>query len=460
MSLIVNVLSLIVVLGVLVFLHEGGHFLAARAVRARVSVFSLGFGKRLFGFKRGETDYRVSLIPLGGYVRIHGLGPDESDVVGAEAATDPLLPRSQRAAILIAGPLANLVSAVLFIGAAYMIGMQVPVWQDQKPEIAWIDPDSPAAQSGLQAGDIVLAVNDQPVSTWRQLEMSTWTSPGRSLSVRFERGGTEQTVALTPRPVTRYDLGYSGIAPPIPAQIPGFTPASAGRDAGLEIGDTIVSVDGQPVRHFYDLMKFVGASPEREIMLGVERRGQRIEISATPRNLDGQGKLGIPPPNPTVVRRLGPLAALGESVRENVRITRETFAVLGRMLSGRASVKQMSGPIDIARFSGEAARTGFVPFIWLLGVISLQLAIFNLLPIPVLDGGHLAITAFEAGIRRDLSVRTKERILNVGFWLIIGLMVVVLFNDISKNVGLDRWLPGRSSAPPAATPQTVPSPTP
>lgn len=456
MSLLINVLSLIVVLGVLVFLHEGGHFLAARAVRARVSVFSLGFGKRLFGFVRGDTDYRVSLIPLGGYVRIHGLGPDESDVVGAGAAPDPLLPRPHRAAILLAGPVANLVSAVLFLALAFVIGVQVPAWQDQKPEIAWIDPSSPAAQAGLQAGDLVVEVDGRPVSTWRELELSTWTSPGRSLTMRFLRNGEEQSVALTPRPITRYDLGYSGIAPPLPAEIPSFTPASAGEQAGLRVGDRFVSVDGEPVRHFYDLMKLVGASPGREITLGVERDGQRLEIKATPRDMDGQGKLGIPPPNPTVIRRLGPAAAVAEAVRESVRITRETFVVLGRMLSGRASVKQMSGPIDIARFSGEAARTGAVPFIWLLGVISLQLAIFNLLPIPVLDGGHLAITAFETGIRRDLSLRTKERILNVGFWLIVGLMVVVLYNDVAKNVAWERWIPGRARPSPTAAP--TPSP--
>lgn len=452
MAFLINVLSLIVVLGVLIFLHEGGHFLAARAARARVSVFSLGFGKRLFGFKRGDTDYRVSLIPLGGYVRIHGLGPDESDVVGAEAAPEPLLPRPQRAAILLAGPLANLVSAVFFLALAFMIGTQVPVWRDQKPEIAWIDPDSPAAHAGLRAGDVVVEVDGQPVRTWRDLELSTWTSPGRSLTVRILRDGSDLSVSLTPRPITRYELGYSGIAPPLPAEIPAFTPASAAEQAGLRVGDRIVSVDGVPVKHFYDLMKLVSARPGKEITLAVERAGQRLEIKATPRDIDGQGKLGILLPNPTVTQRLGPFAALAEAVRECVHITRETFVVLGRMLTGRASLKQMSGPIDIARFSGEAARTGAVPFIWLLGVISLQLAIFNLLPIPVLDGGHLAITAFETAIRRDLSLRTKERILNVGFWLIVGLMVVVLYNDLAKNVAWDSWLPGRARPAPTATP--------
>lgn len=452
MSLLINGLSLVVVLGVLVFLHEGGHFLAARAVRARVSVFSLGFGKRLFGCTRGGTDFRVSLVPLGGYVRIHGMGPDESDVVGAEAAPEPLLPRPHRAAILLAGPAANLVSAVLFLAITFALGAQVPVWQDQRPEIAWIDPSSPAAQAGLRPGDVVVEVDGSPVHTWRELELSTWTSPGRSLTLRFVRDGVEREVSLTPRPITRYDLGYSGIAPPLPAEIQSFTPESAGEEAGLRVGDRVVSVDGTPVRHFYDLLKLVSASPGKEIVLAVERNGERLEIRATPRDVDGHGKLGIPAPNPTVTRRLGPLAAVAEALRECRRITRETFVVLGRLLTFRASIRQMSGPIDIARFSGAAARNGALPFISLLGVISLQLAIFNLLPIPVLDGGHLAITAFEAAMRQDLSTRVKERILTVGFWLIVGLMVVVLYHDVAKNVAFERWLPGHARPSPTAAP--------
>jgi regulator of sigma E protease len=443
--MIVNILALIVVLGVLIFIHEGGHFLAARWVGAPVTVFSFGFGRRLFGFKRGETDYRISLIPLGGYVRIHGLGPDESDVVGAAAAETPLLPRWQRALISIAGPAANAVSAVVFVAVAFMVGVQVPAWQDAAPEIAWVDASSPAANAGLRQGDLVLSIDGKAIRTWRELEMATLGAANRTLAIRYRRGGADGEVMLTPESRTSYDLGYAGMAPPLPAEISGTQAGSPAERAGLRPGDRILAVNGEPVRHFYDVMRLVGRSPNRELVLTIGRGAETLTVAATPRDVDGQGKLGIPAPNPTALKRLGVLAAVGEGARECIRMTRETFAVLGRMVSGRASMKQMSGPIDIARFSGEAARTGVVAMVWLLGIISLQLAIFNVLPIPLLDGGHLALLAIEAVRRKDLSWKVKERILNVGFYLIIGLVIIVLYNDIAKILpaGLEKLIPWR-----------------
>lgn len=442
-AVLVNLLALVVVLGVLVFIHEGGHFLAARAVGASVSVFSFGFGKRLFGFRRGETDYRVSLVPLGGYVRIAGLGPDESSQVDGSDDAEELLPRWQRAIILVAGPLANVIGAVGFLALAFWVGVDVPAWHAQPPDIAWVDPASPAAAAGIEPGDRVLSVDGKPVPTWRELEMATLSSPGRPLVVRVRRGEGIVEVTLTPRPESRYELGYAGLAPPLPPEVPRVLPGSAAEAAGIAPGDRIVAIDGEPTRHFYDLIRLVGGRAGQRIVVTVERGGERLDLEATPRNVDGQGKLGIPPPNPTVLQRLALPAAVAQASRECLHMTRETLAVLGKMLTGRSSIRQMSGPIDIARFSGEAARSGFIALVWLLGVISLQLAIFNLLPIPVLDGGHLAVITVESAIRRDFSVRTKERIVSIGFWLIIALVAVVLVNDVAKNLPLDlhRLLP-------------------
>lgn len=442
--MILNVLALIVVLGVLVFLHEGGHFLAARAVGAKVSVFSFGFGRRLFGFRHRETDYRVSLIPLGGYVRIEGLGPDESDVAGVEPSSDELLSRWRRAVILISGPLANVVGAVAFISFAFMVGVPVPAWQDDPPVVGWVDPGSPAVEAGIQVGDLVLSLDGQRIATWRELQLATLSRPDRATDVLIRRDGREHVFVLTPQADERYGLGHAGLAPPLPADVPRVSPGSAAAAAGIQAGDRIVAIDGEPVGHFFDLVRLVSARPDRETTVTVLREGLRLDLTATPRSEAGVGRLGIPAPNPTVMKRLGLFQAVPEAAVECYLMARETLRVLRRMITGQASMRQMSGPIEIARFSGEAARTGIDAFIWLMGIISLQLAIFNLLPVPVLDGGHLAILGVETAMRRDLSFRTKERILTVGFWLIIILIAVVLFNDVLKNLppSLLRFIPG------------------
>jgi regulator of sigma E protease len=442
--MLISILALIVVLGILVFLHEGGHFLAARAVDAPVAVFSLGFGKRLFGFKHHDTDYRVSLIPLGGYVRVLGLGPDESQVVGGETQGVSLLPRWKRALVLFAGPIANVVGAVVFLALAFMAGVQVPAWQDNPPRIAWVAPESPAAHAGLEPGDLVLAIDGRPIQTWRQLQMVMISSPGRELDVRVKRGDKIETVPLTPKSETSYDLGYAGLAPPVPARVPSVMPGSPAEKAGLQPGDLILAVNGEPVHHFYDVMRMVRPRAGQHLTLTVRRGDKTLTIVATPRDEGGHGMLGIPVPEDLELRRLGPFAAVGEAVTECRRMTRETFAIIGRLFTGQASIKQVSGPVEIANFSGQAARAGLIPFIYLLGVISLQLAIFNLLPIPLLDGGHLTIVGIETVIRRDLSEKLKERILNIGFWLIVLLFIVVLYNDIAKIVGpiLGKVLPG------------------
>lgn len=432
--MLLNALALIFVLGVLIVLHEGGHFLAARAVGAPVSVFSFGFGKRLFGVRRNGTDFRVSLVPLGGYVRIEGLGPDESDVVGAERRTAVLLSRWRRAVILAAGPAANIVGAVAFLAASYVVGVPVPAWYDQPAVIAWVDAGSPAAEAGLVAGDEVFSVDGHAISRWRELQLAISSAANRALTLTVRRDKAERTVVLTPRGETRWEVGYAGLAPALPAQVPGVLPNSPAEKAGIVAGDIILTVDDQPVEHFFHLVRLISERPGQKVAITVARGSQVLSLTAITRAEGDRGMLGIPAPNPTIVRRLGVGAALVEAVRECHHMTQETFKVIGRILTGRSSLRQMSGPIDIARFSGDAARTGVVALIWLLGVISLQLAIFNLLPIPVLDGGHLAVIGIETAARRDLPDRVKERILNVGFWLIVALIVVVLFNDIVKNL--------------------------
>lgn len=430
--MLINLLAFVLVLGILVLLHEAGHFLAARAVGARVEVFSVGFGKRLWGVRRGETDYRVSLIPLGGYVRVVGLGPDEG-TDAEQAAQEELLPRWKRALILLAGPVTNVVAAVVFLAIAFILGVNVPAYQDQAAVIGWVEPGSPAAVSGIQPGDTVVSVDGTSIETWRDLETAMLTAGGRTVTVTLRRDGTTFQVPLTPKEVSRYGFGYAGILPPLSSEVRQVLPGSPAERAGLRPGDRIVAVNGQPVRQFYDLIRLISPHPGEQVTLTVEREGTTVELGIVPEDVGGEGKVGIALVFPSVLHREGPVGAVATAVRECRRMTRETFRVLGKLITRKASVRQtMSGPIDIARISGQAARSGIRSLVWLLGVISLQLGIFNLLPIPVLDGGHLTIIAFETAIRRDLPPKVKERILEVGFVLLILLMVVVIYNDILK----------------------------
>jgi regulator of sigma E protease len=430
--MVISVLAFIFVLGVLVVLHEAGHFLAARALGAPVEVFSVGFGRRLWGFTRGGTDYRVSLVPLGGYVRIPGLGPDESHLAGADTEPIVLLARWKRALILVAGPLTNIAGAIAFLAVAFMIGAEVPAFQEQPPVVGWVEPGSPAAEAGIQAGDRIREIDSVRVSVWRELDSSLLTSGGQEVTLTLDRGDQTLTVRMTPKKVTRYAFGYSGIAPPLEPTVTSVQRGSPAEAAGLKPGDRIDAVNGEAVHHFYDLVRLISPHPGQPLRLVLLRDGRPLEVTVTPRDEGGEGKIGVSPAQPMAVVTLGPLAAIKAGTVESYRLTIETFRVLRKLLSFRASVRQISGPIDIARISGEAARGGPPKLIWLMGVISLQLGIFNLLPIPILDGGHLTIVGLESAIRRDLSIRLKERVLEYGFYLLLALMVVVLFNDIVK----------------------------
>jgi regulator of sigma E protease len=430
--MLINIVAFVFVLGILVVLHEAGHFLAARLVGAPVAVFSVGFGKRIWGFERGGTDYRISMIPLGGYVRVLGLGPDESDVIGEGGGGDELLPRWQRALILLAGPITNIFAAVLFLATAYMIGVETPVHFAQPPVVGWVEPSSPAAKADIRADDVVRAVDGDRIANWRDLESAFLTAGGREVVVTLQRDGNPLRVAVTPEKVTRYQFGYAGIFPPLDPVIVHLLAGSPAKRAGLESGDRIVAVNDQPAEQFWDLIRLISPHPEEPITLTVVRADETLTVEVVPENDDGRGKIGIGLAFPSEVQRLPPLAAISAGVTECRRMTRETFRVIGKLVTRKTSIRQVSGPVDIARISGEAARSGLHTLVWLMGLISLQLGIFNLLPIPILDGGHLTIIAFESVLRRDLSIRVKERILEVGFYLLIILMVVVLFNDIVK----------------------------
>lgn len=442
MDIPVNILALILVLSVLIVFHEGGHYLLAKLFRFPVEVFSVGFGKRLFGFKWRETDYRVSLIPLGGYVKVAGLGPDESDMVdGTAQQAAQVGARWQRLLILFAGPAFNIVLAILLTAGSFMAGIEVAKYQEEKPVVKHIDSGSPAEQAGVKVEDEIVSIAGRPVSTWRDVELDLGMAPRDEIKVGILRQGQPMELVVRPEPRTKYDIGYTGLNPDLPPVVARVVSGYPGEKAGLKQGDKVLSVGGKPVSGYYDIVRKLreaaadfdttGAKPV-EVVVG--RGGQEIKLLITPRKEGNSWKIGFAPKTETIKKSLPFGPAIAASVDETWRQTRTTFATVGRLVTGGGSMRQLSGPIDIAKFSGEAARTGLAALLSLMGMLSLQLGLLNLLPIPMLDGGQITILLLESVARRDFSLKVKERLLQAGFVFLVLLMATVLALDVVKNI--------------------------
>lgn len=448
MNYLTNFLALVFVLSFLVVFHEAGHFLVAKLFKFPVEVFSVGFGKRLFGFKRRETDYRVSLIPLGGYVKVVGLGPDESDVVAGTAEKSSVSgTRWQKLLVLVAGPAVNLVLAWLLAVAAFLFGIEVPRHAEEPPVVKHVAKGSPAEKAGVRVDDLILSLAGKPVASWRDVETDLQMAVRESVPVEVRRGGEVVKLSIRPEPVTafekKYDIGYTGLGAYTPAVVGTLAAGAPAEKAGLKVGDKVVEIGGVAIDGFGEAMRQIqessAAFPEgkpQPVSFVVERGGERVALSITPR-LDGNNwRVGFSPRFETVVKRYAFRPALAAAWEEVGFQTRTTVTTVRRLLTGAGSLRQLSGPLDIAKFSGAAARSGPGPLVSLMGLLSLQLGLLNLLPIPILDGGQIFVTLLESIARRDFSLKVKERLLQAGFVFLVLLMVAVLALDVVKNVGL------------------------
>ncbi len=428
-QLLSNTAAFIFALGVIIFVHEAGHLLMAKAFGVRVVAFSLGFGKRLWGFRRGETDYRLSLVPLGGYVQLGGEDP-------AEVSDDPgeflNRPRWQRVFVYLAGPTMNVVLAIGLIAAVFMVGIEVSSLPEIPAEVGSIAEGSPAEEAGLAVGDEILEIENKPVKNWNEVQFAFLTSPGRALPVKVRRGAAELELVVTPLRVPRYEFGDAGVFPTILPRIAQVLAGSPAEEAGFQPGDEVIGVDGRPLAKWQEFVLHIEEHAGVAVTVEVLRRGEPLNLTVVPRVEEGKGKIGV---RPGYFRRLGPLEAVVESLRFNYGITYQTFVVLGKILTGRLAARSaLSGPIEIAALTGAAARTGLEHLLQLMGLISISIAILNLLPIPVLDGGQILILLIEGIYRQDLSLKFKERVNQVGLVLIVTLMVVVLYFDLVKNI--------------------------
>ncbi len=434
-SFITDAVVVVLVLGLMIFIHELGHFMAAKFFGVRVLVFSLGFGKRLLHFTRGDTDYRISALPFGGYVKMAGDDPS------ADRQGDPgeflAKPRWQRFVIVVMGPVMNILLALFLLTCLYKFHYQKPAYEEQPARVGDVEADSPASQIGLMPGDSVVRLDSLQNPKWQDVDIKILTTVGEGMPLEVERDGKILSMNLTPRAEGPNRVGYAGLYPYAPGVIDKVESGLPASHAGLLAGDQIVGIDGHKILYYPRVFYLLQSGKGKPVQLSVLRGGQEFQVTMTPVLTDAMGekrwRIGVSFHNDMVVKRLPWGAAIGASVEDNLRSCLAWFDVLGKILTRRLSTRSLAGPIGIAQASGEAYRAGLSELVMLVCFISLNLGLFNLLPIPVLDGGVILLLLIEGLIRRDLSVQLKERFLQAGFLFLLLLVVFLMCNDIVKT---------------------------
>ncbi|HWR17597.1 MAG TPA: RIP metalloprotease RseP [Terriglobales bacterium] len=433
------------VLGIMILIHEFGHYAAAKLFGVRVEVFSIGFGKRLLGFRRGDTDYRISLIPLGGYVKMTG----ENFMEERSGAPYEFMahPRWQRFIIAAAGPFMNILLAVALLTAVFMIRYEHPLFLERAAVVGSVIDDSPAAKAGFEPGDRIVRIDGVENPNWEDVLRKVLLSPNHSLPVQVARNGEILDKTIVPHAVgpdqAGGDTGWVPQQPNIVTFVEENKPAAK---AGLKVGDEITALNGKQTRTTEEMIKMLQANKSAPVEVTALRNGREMNFTVTPmldRRDDGteQYRIGIHS-NPVHIDKLSFGEALSKSIDENKKNSLLVFDLVGKMLQRKVSVKQMSGPIGIARASGDAAKQpGWAPLMYLMAMVSLQLGLFNLFPFPILDGGMILMLAIEGIRRKDISLAVKERVYQVAFVLLVLFAALVIFNDIAKLPAFTPRLP-------------------
>jgi regulator of sigma E protease len=416
----------LIVIGILVFVHEFGHFIMAKRAGVRVEKFSLGFGPKLIGYKKGDTEYVISALPLGGYVKMAGENPDEEPT----GAPDEFQSKSvwQRAKIAATGPLTNIILAFLVMPFVFMVG----TYTLGPARVGFVEKGSPAEQAGFQIGDIIEKINSRSITDWETAEMLIAVNPDTDLAVTVDRSGEKKTLALRPKLDAEQKIGVSGLYPDFPAEVGRLIPGLPAEKSGLQVNDKIIAVDAAPVYYWNQFSTMVRKSQGKTLTLTVEREQKKVQITVTPREEGGRYVIGIEPLVRMSFRKYG----LGDSLRLGFNKTVEfidlTVVTLRKLLTFNLSIKTLGGPVLIAQMSGKAAAAGLSSFLSFLAMISISLGILNLLPIPILDGGLILFLVIEAVRRKPLARKTMEVAQSIGAAVLITLIAVVSYNDVMR----------------------------
>jgi regulator of sigma E protease len=517
-----TLLAFIFVIGILVFIHELGHFLVAKWKGVRVEKFSLGFGKKLLGFRAGETEYLISLLPLGGYVKLYGEGGEGNHIIedvipnskadkigfkpgdkilkiddidlasfptwkelentlrtnnekeyiveierqdekikinskaesldGLRVFSEKEYPRSfsnksiiSRLMIVVAGPFMNFLLPFLFLPIVFLIGISVPAYLERSPVVGYVEPNSAASKAGFEKGDVVKEVNGKAIETWRDLNITFQSNPDIPLNVAVKRNGSTKSIEFKSSPSSQ-GVVEVGISEPLEAKIGEILEGSPASQSGaLQKGDQILAVNGNKITDWYQMSSIIRDSGDKEVTLLVKRGDKQFNVSLIPKIIEGgtYPAIGITPEREQILKKYGFIDAIIEGIKEAAKLIFEVtvllFSFLYKLITGKISLgtagKSLAGPLLIAKVSGSAAESGLASLMQFTAFISINLAIINLFPIPMLDGGHVLYLAIESIKRKPLSQRTLEISQRIGFTLLIFIMFVAIFNDITRLKG-------------------------
>ena len=438
----ITLISFIFVLGVLIFVHELGHFVMARRIGVRVLTFSLGFGPKILSFRRGDTEYCVSVIPLGGYVKMAGETAEDART----GAADEFLSKTkwQRFQVLIMGPVMNLALALVVMAFVLYQGADVPAFTQQPVVVGTVEADSPAQKVGILPGDHITRVGTVAVETWEEFGLETVTKANRPVKLTIIRDGKTMEVEVVPVAVGKYEEGVTGVIPPLRPQVASVQPGEPAEAAGLRSGDVILSVNGEkPIVHAR-VIEIIRANENKPLQFEIQRDGSTQMLTVTPKKTADLVRIGAQI-RELEVRIVQPnlLEAFKLSAQRNYDWAKLIVRTLAGLFTRDTPVKQLMGPVAIAGLSGEAAQAGWIQLFSLMAMISLNLGLLNLMPIPVLDGGHITILALEGLSRRDFSMKVKEKMLLGGFVLLLMLMVTVIYNDLARIQWIQKLMPWR-----------------
>jgi regulator of sigma E protease len=439
-------LSFLLVLGVMIVVHEWGHYAAAKLLGVRVEVFSVGFGPRLLGFRRGDTDYRISAIPLGGYVKMSGENPMD------EATGDPgefmSHPRWHRFIIAAAGPFMNIALAVGLLTGLYTFHFERPASWDAPALVGWVKDGGPAAKVGVQPGDLISDIDGIPNPKWEQTLYKTVLSPGQPLHVGVQRGTQALSFTIVPEATGVDRYGSAGWYPQEPIEVTAISKNMPAAKAGVQLGDVITSADGVALKALPALFQHLQDTKGKPVELAVLRNGQEMKFTVQPVLDRAEGstesfyRMGVGSERMKIVQM--PLGeAWKTSLEENRKSSFLVLQLLNKLVHAKVSIKQVEGPIRIGQAAGDAVQEGLENKGWfhlleLGAAISLNLGIFNLMPIPIMDGGVILLLLLEGLMRRDISLVVKERIYQTAFVFLVLFASVVIFNDVSKVFGSGR----------------------